>query len=243
MFPLYHHCITIAGFAEDIFPMGNPWKSITQRIYSEYVYVFESVTPPGSQKFPNICLSDIFWVSLSKSKCGHMDYMWILYTYNRYIYIYTRIIYGLLWIVWVVHGSSMNTVYDTMDGRNPAPGNRWFIHVYPIMYRLSTIPGGAGFLPSTVLYPSDCWLCQCNKWHSRWNVDDDSRSWFPTARSFGVSMSSACARQIKGGGPAHETIGKWSSNQEKIGFHGIHRWSIIAKLVNITPIWFMVYDT
>ena len=157
-----------------------------------------------------------------------------------YIYIYTRIIYGLLWIVWVVHGSSMNTVYDTMDGRNPAPGNRWFIHVYPIIYRLSTIPGGAGFLPSAVLYPSDCWLCQCNKWHSRWNVDDDSRSWFPTARSCGVSMSSACARPIKGGPPAHETIGKWSSNQEKIGFHGIHRWSIIAKLVNITPIWFMI---
>ena len=127
-----------------------------------------------------------------------------------------------------------------MDGRNPAPGNRWFIHVYPIIYRLSTIPGGAGFLPSTVLYPSDCWLCQCNKWHSRWNVDDDSRSWFPTARSFGVSMSSACARPIKGGAPAHETIGKWSSHQEKIGFHGIHSWSIIAKLVNITPIWFMI---
>jgi len=38
----------------------------------------------------------------------------------------------------------------TVDGRNPAPVNRWFIHVYPINYKLSIIPGGAGFLPSTV---------------------------------------------------------------------------------------------
>ena len=41
----------------------------------------------------------------------------------------------------------------TVDGRNFAAGNRsnrWFIHVYPMISRFSTIPGGAGFLPSTV---------------------------------------------------------------------------------------------
>ena len=35
----------------------------------------------------------------------------------------------------------------TVGGRNPAPVDRWF---YPIIYRVSTIQGGAGFLPSTV---------------------------------------------------------------------------------------------
>ena len=39
------------------------------------------------------------------------------------------------------------TSEDTVDGRNPAPVNRWF---YPIIYRASTIQGDAGFLPSTV---------------------------------------------------------------------------------------------
>ena len=41
---------------------------------------------------------------------------------------------------------------DTVDGRNPAPADRWFIHVYPTIYRVSTIQGGAGFLPSTVCF-------------------------------------------------------------------------------------------
>jgi hypothetical protein len=34
-----------------------------------------------------------------------------------------------------------------VDGRNPTPGGRWFI---PLFTRVSTIQGGAGFLPSTV---------------------------------------------------------------------------------------------
>ena len=41
---------------------------------------------------------------------------------------------------------------DTVDGRNPAPADRWFIHVYPTIYRVSTIQGGAGFLPSTLCF-------------------------------------------------------------------------------------------
>ena len=32
-----------------------------------------------------------------------------------------------------------------------SPVDRWFIHVYPIICRVSTIQGGAGFLPSTLL--------------------------------------------------------------------------------------------
>ena len=36
--------------------------------------------------------------------------------------------------------------------RNPAPVNRWFIPVV-IAYRVSTIQGDAGFLPSTVVWP------------------------------------------------------------------------------------------
>ena len=41
----------------------------------------------------------------------------------------------------------------TVDGRNPA--NQLRLVVYPIIYRVLYIPGGAGFLPSTVsLFPS-----------------------------------------------------------------------------------------
>ena len=39
---------------------------------------------------------------------------------------------------------------DTVDGRNPAPVDMVNIHKYPIIYRVLYIPGGAGFLPSTV---------------------------------------------------------------------------------------------
>jgi len=38
---------------------------------------------------------------------------------------------------------------DTVDGQNPAPP-RTKDDDYPIIYRVLTIPGGAGFLPSTV---------------------------------------------------------------------------------------------
>ena len=34
----------------------------------------------------------------------------------------------------------------TVDGGNLAPVDRWFIHVYPIIYRVSTIQDGPGFL-------------------------------------------------------------------------------------------------
>ena len=38
---------------------------------------------------------------------------------------------------------------DTVDGRNPAPVHRWFI---PLFTGFFYIPGGAGFLPSTVSF-------------------------------------------------------------------------------------------
>jgi len=38
---------------------------------------------------------------------------------------------------------------DTVDGRNPA--NQLRLVVYPIIYEILYIPGGAGFQPSTVL--------------------------------------------------------------------------------------------
>ena len=36
--------------------------------------------------------------------------------------------------------------------RNPAPVDRWFIPLSSIIYRVSTIQGDAGLLPSTVLH-------------------------------------------------------------------------------------------
>ena len=38
--------------------------------------------------------------------------------------------------------------HDTVDGRNPT--NQLRLVVYPIIYRVSCIPGGARFQPSTV---------------------------------------------------------------------------------------------
>jgi len=39
----------------------------------------------------------------------------------------------------------------TVDGRNPAPVDR-YCSLYPIIYKLLYIPGGAGFLPSSVCF-------------------------------------------------------------------------------------------
>ena len=47
----------------------------------------------------------------------------------------------------MVPGSS-KTTKPTVDGRNPAPVDGTV--VYPIIYKVLYIPGGAGFLPSTV---------------------------------------------------------------------------------------------
>ena len=41
---------------------------------------------------------------------------------------------------------------DAVDGRNPAPADMVDIHRYRIIYRVLYIPGGAGFLPSTVCH-------------------------------------------------------------------------------------------
>jgi len=41
--------------------------------------------------------------------------------------------------------------YTSVDGRNPAPVEKWFIPIIIFNnYRASTIQGDAGFLPSTV---------------------------------------------------------------------------------------------
>ena len=47
------------------------------------------------------------------------------------------------------HGISIIDVGkdNTVDGRNPAPVD---MVVYPIIFKVLYIPGGAGFLPSTV---------------------------------------------------------------------------------------------
>ena len=42
----------------------------------------------------------------------------------------------------------------TVDGRNPAPVDTWFI---PLFIGFQTIQGGAGFLPSTVW--NHIWIC------------------------------------------------------------------------------------
>ena len=39
-------------------------------------------------------------------------------------------------------------LFTTVDGKNPA--NQLRLVAYPIIYKVSHIPGGAGFLPSTV---------------------------------------------------------------------------------------------
>ena len=50
---------------------------------------------------------------------------------------------------WKVHNIILMS--DTVDGRNPAPVDMVNICKYPIIYRVSYIPGGClGFLPSTV---------------------------------------------------------------------------------------------
>ncbi len=79
--------------------------------------------------------------------------------------------------------------WPTVDGWNPA--NQLRLVVYPIIYRVSYIPGGAGFQPSTVLFilliqvlPSD--LFEGFKWpldgwkrdlHLRNQVGSLGRSW------------------------------------------------------------------
>ena len=50
-----------------------------------------------------------------------------------------------LWCLWA---SRRWTLGNTVDGQNPA--NQLRLVVYPVIYRVLYIPGGAGFLPSTV---------------------------------------------------------------------------------------------
>ena len=58
--------------------------------------------------------------------------------------------------VWVVrmnspHCNQINvTFYPTVDGRDPAPVDRWFIPLFLGFQWVSTTQSAAGFLPSTV---------------------------------------------------------------------------------------------
>ena len=63
---------------------------------------------------------------------------------------------------------------DTVDGRNPAPADRWFIHVYPTIYRVSTIQGGAG--------------CRISSIHSMFQTQQTSTT-TPSKRSYILSVS------------------------------------------------------
>ena len=66
---------------------------------------------------------------------------------HQYIYIYLfyiKYIYIHMFFHWDAHRPS-----TTVDGWNPAPVDRYI--VYPIIYRVLYIPGGAGFQPSTVV--------------------------------------------------------------------------------------------
>ncbi len=66
-------------------------------------------------------------------------------------------IYYLTFVVFfypeTVHVKSMSTKkeakFHTVDGWNPA--NQLRLVVYPMIYRVLHMPGGAGFLPSTVV--------------------------------------------------------------------------------------------
>ena len=54
---------------------------------------------------------------------------------------------------------------DTVDGRNPAPVHRWFI---PLFTGFFYIPGGAGFLPSTVSFRDAVFDFQLMSSHGSW---------------------------------------------------------------------------
>ena len=56
--------------------------------------------------------------------------------------------YGIF--TYVYHKNQLNFVLNTLDGRNPA--NQLRLVVHPRIYKVLYIPGGAGFLPSTVVY-------------------------------------------------------------------------------------------
>ena len=51
-----------------------------------------------------------------------------------------------------IHHEMLHQLIRTVDGRNPA--NQLRLVVYPVIYQVLYIPSGAGFLPSTVVYPT-----------------------------------------------------------------------------------------
>lgn len=71
-------------------------------------------------------------------------------------------------------------------GRNPAPVDKWLIHVYPIIFRVPTIQG-AGFVPSTVSFPNFQGTMCCNTWKN--TEVDTSRNWLSWLPSSSTAAS------------------------------------------------------
>ena len=77
-------------------------------------------------------------------------------------------------------------IFDTVYvyGRNPA--NQLRLVVYPTLYKVLYIPGGAGFLPSTVVWLLDVWgvsrvcCCQC--------TGRVSKEWKPSRDGCGIDL-------------------------------------------------------
>jgi len=53
--------------------------------------------------------------------------------------------------VWTLKFRPFEIGRNTVDGQNPAPPRMMIIPLFNIIYRVLTIPGGAGFCPSTVV--------------------------------------------------------------------------------------------
>ena len=72
---------------------------------------------------------------------------------------------------------------DTVDGRNPAPVD--MVRVFPIIYRVSYNPGGAGFQPSTVSITPGQIIAGPNRTNQRvqWYLILAHLGWSPYSRS------------------------------------------------------------
>ena len=99
----------------------------------------------------------------------HVSYLWHRQFWRKQIREMDFIWKALRWSYWASDGLGIlpdswahdsvgrlpyipsSLVPNTVDGRNPA--NQLRLVVYPIIYRVLYIPGGAGLLPSTVSLP------------------------------------------------------------------------------------------
>ena len=75
------------------------------------------------------------------------------YQYNDFVFLNNT---GCIKLRWPTIRRQVGWGGDTVDGRNPA--NQLRLVVYPIIYKVLQISGGAGFLPSTVVPSSQMFL-------------------------------------------------------------------------------------